>query len=430
VGLTLWRPWSLRAVVTDLAEGRTTPDEVLAHARARITETEHLVKAWVALDETAGAIGSGPLAGVPLGVKDIIDLVGFPTRCGSALRAEAPPATVNAAIVDAWLDTGVTPLGKTVTTEFAFFAPGPTHNPAEPGHTPGGSSSGSAAAVAAGHVPLAIGSQTAGSVTRPASFCGVASLVMTRGRFPTDGVVGLSESLDSHGVYAASVSDVALAWSVLAGEPDVGADLGAATMPAPRLLLWTAAPLGVVTDEMAAALSVAATFLRTAGATVEEFPLEDLIAEVTAAHAVVMAYEAARERSFELSVADQLSTPLASLLRTGAATKEADYALAQSVIAEARRRVTELLATCDGILGAAAPGPAPAGLGATGDPVLSRAWQALGLPALAVPGLRDPAGMPLGLQLIGTAGGETAALAAAVWVEAALGHMRSRAEQH
>jgi Asp-tRNA(Asn)/Glu-tRNA(Gln) amidotransferase A subunit family amidase len=265
-------------------------------------------------------------------------------------------------------------------------------------------------------VPLAIGAQTAGSVTRPASFCGVASLVMSHGRFPTDGVVGLSESFDSHGVYAATVSDVALAWSVLAGEPDVGA----ATMPAPRLLVWTAAPLGVVSDEMAAALTVTTHHLRTAGATVEEFPLEHLIAEVTAAHIVVMAYEAARERSFELSRPDQLSTPLAKLLLTGAATSEADYALALSVIAEGRRRVAELLATYDGILGAAAPGAAPMGLGATGDPVVSRAWQALGQPAVAVPGLRDPAGMPLGLQLIGPAGGETAALAAAVWVEAEL----------
>jgi Asp-tRNA(Asn)/Glu-tRNA(Gln) amidotransferase A subunit family amidase len=417
VGLTLWRPWSLRAVVTDVAEGRTAPDQILVQAQARITETEHLVKAWVALDETAEAEASGPLAGVPLGVKDIIDLAGFPTRCGSPLRADAAPPAVNAAIVDAWLGTGVTPLGKTVTTEFAFFAPGPTRNPAAPGHTPGGSSSGSAAAVAAGHVPLAIGSQTAGSVTRPASFCGVASLVMSRGRYPTDGVVGLSASLDSHGVYAASVSDVALAWSALTGERDVGA----ATMPAPRLLLWNAAPLGVVSEEIAAVLSVAANHLRTGGATVEVFPLEHLIAEVTAAHAVVMAYEAARERSFELSVADQLSTPLANLLRTGAATSQRDYTRAQSVIAEGRRRVTELFATCDGILGPAAPGAAPVGLDATGDPVLSRAWQALGLPAVAVPGLRDPAGMPLGLQLIGTAGGETGALAAAVWVEAELG---------
>ena len=426
MGLRLWQPWSLRAVVADLAQGRTTPEDVLARARARIAETEHLVKAWVALDETAGAVRSGPLAGVPFGVKDIIDLAGFPTRCGSALRAGVAPPTVNAAIVEAWLATGVTPLGKTVTTEFAFFAPGPTRNPADTGHTPGGSSSGSAAAVAAGQVPLAIGSQTAGSVTRPASFCGVASLVMTHGRFPTHGVVGLSESLDSHGVYAASVSDIALAWSALAGEPDVGE----ATMPAPRLLLWSAAPLGVVSDEMAAVLTVAASELGTAGATVEEFPLEHLIAEVTAAHTVVMAYEAARERSFELSRADHLSTPLANLLRTGAATVEADYVFAQSVIAEGRRRVAELLVTYDGILGPAALGAAPLGVDATGDPVLSRAWQALGLPTVTVPGLRDHAGMPLGLQVVGRFGGETAAVATAAWVEAELRREASRAKQH
>lgn len=411
--LTLWQPWSLRAVASDLARGRTTPEEVLARARRRISETERQVRAWVELDETPALAGPGPLTGVPFGVKDIVDLAGFPTRCGSALRADVAPAATDAAIVEAWRATGATPLGKTVTTEYAFFAPGPTRNPAGPGHTPGGSSSGSAAAVAAGQVPLAIGTQTAGSVTRPAAFCGVASLVMTRGRFSTRGVVGLSESLDSHGVYAATVSDLALAWSALSGEPDAGAT----SARAPRLLLWTADQLGVVGEEMADVLSVAASDLRAAGATVEELSLGGLVAEVTAAHAVVMAYEAARERPYELHRADELSAPLAHLLRTGAATGEADYVRARAVIDEGRRRVVELLRTHDGILGPAAPGAAPAGTGATGDPVLSRAWQAMGLPTIAVPGLRDAAGMPLGLQLVGSGGGEGAALAAACWVE-------------
>jgi len=405
-------PWSLRELVGALAAGDTTPADALARSRARIDETEADLRAWVVRDPAPG-LATGPLGGVPLGVKDIIDVAGLPTGCGSSLRAGAAPAAADAAVVAAWRRAGAVPVGKTVTTEFAYFSPGPTRNPAAPGHTPGGSSSGSAAAVAAGQVPLALGTQTAGSVTRPASFCGVASLVLTRGRLPMDGVAGLSPSLDSHGLYTARVSDLALAWSALSGEPDVAA---AAGRP-PRLLVWTPASLDA---GMADALAAARGRLADAGAVVEDFPDERLVTEVTAAHPVVMAYEAARERADELAVVSRLSEQLARLLRTGAATSRDDYEAARRAVAEAGTRVAELLAGYDAVLGPAAPGPAPTGLAATGDPVLSRPWQALGLPAATVPGPRDAAGLPLGLQLVGRAREETALLAAGCWVEAAL----------
>lgn len=413
----VWRPWSLRELAGELAAGRTTPAEALARSRARIAGTEPDLLAWVLQDPSPDlASAAGALGGVPLGVKDIIDVAGLPTRCGSVLRAQAPPAEADAAIVAGWRRAGAVPIGKTVTTEFAFFAPGPTRNPAAPGHTPGGSSSGSAAAVASGQVPLALGSQTAGSVTRPASFCGVASLVMTHGRFPVNGVTGLSPSLDSHGVYAATASDLALAWSALTGEPDAGLLPGRA----PRLLLWTAEPLGVVDPEMAAALSGAAQRLRASGAVVDVFPAETLVAEATAAHPVVMAYEAARERAAELAQVSQLSQPLAQLLQTGAATRDDDYQAALQAVADAGARVSALLSSYDAVLGPAAPGAAPAGLAATGDPVFSRAWQAFGLPVVTVPGLRSATRLPLGLQLVGPARDESALLATGCWVEAAL----------
>jgi Asp-tRNA(Asn)/Glu-tRNA(Gln) amidotransferase A subunit family amidase len=411
----LWRPWSLRELTGRLAVGATTPAEALARSRARIAETEPELHAWVEHapePETA----TGPLHGVPLGVKDIVDLAGLPTRCGTPLRAEHPPATADAAIVTAWRAAGATPVGKTVSTEFAYFSPGPTDNPAAPGHTPGGSSSGSAAAVASGQVPLALGSQTAGSITRPGSFCGIASLVLTHGRFAMDGVLGLSPSLDSHGFYAAEVTDLALAWSALAGEPDPGPRAG----HPPRLLVWTAASLDVVHPEQAASLATAGERLAEAGAVVEEFPDEELVAELVAAHPVVMAYEAARERADELAVVDRISPQLADLLRTGANTPERDYETARRTVALAIPRVAELLARYDAVLGPAAPGPPPEGLMATGDPVLSRPWQALGLPAVGVPGRRSTAGHPLGLQLVGRSRGETALLAAGCWVENAL----------
>ncbi|MFZ3555396.1 amidase family protein [Streptomyces sp. BH055] len=410
--MSLWQPWSLRELVDDLAAGRTTAAAARARAEARIARTEPEVRAWVApVREPAPT--TGPLKGVPFGVKDIIDVSGRPTRCGSRLRADSAPAPADAAIVRAWRDTGVDVIGKTVTTEFAFFAPGPTRNPAAPGHTPGGSSSGSAAAVAAGQVPLAIGSQTAASVTRPAAFCGVASLVMTHGRFPVDGVVGLSPSLDSHGVYAAGVGDLALAWHALTRETP-----GRAAPP--RVLLWGAEPFAGVSDAMRQAVETAWARLAAAGAVVEPFPEEKLIAEVTAAHPVVMAYEAARERAAELDLSAQLSEPLRNLLHTGAATSETDYAVARSTVEQARARVAALFATYDVVVGPAALGAAPEGIDATGDPVLSRAWQALGLPAVTVPGLRDAHGLPLGIQAVGPARGESALLAHGGWIESAL----------
>ena len=417
---SLWQPWSLRDLVTDLARGATTPAEAMARSAERIAVTEPGLNAWVVRQEPVPGTEVGPLAGVPLGVKDIIDVAGLPTRCGSGLRADAPPAGEDAAIVAAWRLAGAVPVGKTVTTEFAFFAPGPTANPAATDHTPGGSSSGSAAAVGAGQVPLALGSQTAGSVTRPAAYCGVAALVMSRGRFPVDGITGLSPTFDSHGVYAATASDLALAWSALSGGPDV-ARPGIPVRRGPlRALLWSAAPLGVLDPAMRDALDTTRTRLEASGAIVDDFPEEQLIADLAVAHPVVMAYEAARERAEELAAADRLSVPLAGLLRTGAETSRSDYEAALGLIARGRERVAQLLGSYDVVVGAAAPGPAPRGLGATGDPVLSRPWQALGLPVVTVPGLRDAAGMPLGIQVVGHGLREDELLASACTVEQSL----------
>jgi Asp-tRNA(Asn)/Glu-tRNA(Gln) amidotransferase A subunit family amidase len=411
--MSLWRPWSLRQLVADLNAGRTTPEAALVRSDERISETEGEIHAWVTRGPEPALPAGGPLGGVPLGVKDIIDVAGYPTRCGSELRAGGPPAERDAAIVTAWREAGAVPVGKTVTTEFAYFAPGPTTNPAASEHTPGGSSSGSAAAVASGQVPLALGSQTAGSVIRPASYCGIASMVMARRRFPTDGVVGLSPSLDSHGMFAASVSDLALAWAAFSGAEDVAAGPGSP----PRLLLWSAAPIGVVTPAMQAAVAASAERLRSMGATVDVFPLEQLIAELAEAHCVIMAYEASRERADELAMDDRISQPLADLLRAGASISHPEFQTARGVVADANERIVRTFATYDAILGPGAPGAAPKGLDATGNPVLSRAWQSLGLPAVGVPGLQDGAGLPLGLQVIGHPDDELGTLRAAAWVE-------------
>jgi Asp-tRNA(Asn)/Glu-tRNA(Gln) amidotransferase A subunit family amidase len=408
--VNVYRPWSLAELVDDLETGHTTIDSVHKRARARISDTEDTVRAWVALGPEASVASAGALRGVPIGVKDIIDLRDFPTRCGSSIRADAPPARGDSAIVRAWRRAGAAPIGKTVTTEFAFFSPGPTGNPAAPGHTPGGSSSGSAAAVAAGHVPLALGSQTAGSVTRPASYCGVAALVMTHGRFATDGVVGLSESLDGHGVYAAGVRDLGVAWTALTGEHPPASSRK-------QILLWEAATMGDVSDAMADAVDRSAHLLRSAGAEVTQFPETTLVAELAEAHPVVMAYEAARERSKELEQAERLSGPFRALLERGSRISDADYAEASGLIRDGKARIRTLLDSGPTILGPAALGAAPAGLAVTGDPLLSRPWQALGLPVAAIPGRRDAQGLPLGLQAIAAPGTEARLLSDAAWME-------------
>ncbi len=409
-----YRPWSLRRLVGNLAGGHLPVEQPLELAGRRIAETEDSVQAWAQRFAVPDPAVPGPLAGVPLGVKDIIDVAGVPSRCGSPLRADAAPALNDASIVARWRALGMVPVGKTVTTEFAYFAPGPTRNPIAPWHTPGGSSSGSAAAVAAGHVPLALSSQTAGSTIRPASFCGIAGLVLTRGLVPTDGIAALSGSLDRHGMHGAGVGDLALAFSLLTGDDDAGA----APSSAPRLWCWNGDPLDAVEPVMADAFAVAVRRLRDAGATVERFPAEALLDEATTDHQVVFAYEAARERAEEHRQADQLSDPLRALLDAGAAIPHDHYMAAVERIAAGASEIAGPLTSYDAILAPGAPGPAPHGRAATGDPAMSRAGQALGLTALAVPGLRTAdTGLPLGLQLLGAPHEETRLLRAGCWVE-------------
>jgi Asp-tRNA(Asn)/Glu-tRNA(Gln) amidotransferase A subunit family amidase len=215
------------------------------------------------------------------------------------------------------------------------------------------------------------------------------------------------------------VSDVALAWSALTGEPDPAAQQPAA----PRLLVWTGAGLGVE-PPMRAALDAACDELKAAGARVEEFPHHRLVTELTTMHLVVMAYEAARERAAELAQRSQLSQPLANLLATGAATTERQYRTAATAIARAGASIAAAFADYDAILGPAALGAAPVGLAATGDPVASRAWQALGLPTVTVPGMRDAQGLPLGLQIVGSWRREAALLRVGCWVEEVLRGLR------
>ena len=386
---------------------RTATDRVTAALR-RLDRTEPDVRAWVRVDregalsaarERDAAGSGGVLHGIPVGVKDIIDVRGLHTECGSELR-RGRMAESDAPIVARLRELGAIPLGKTVTTEFAYFFPGPTRNPHNFAHTPGGSSSGSAAAVAAGVVPLALGSQTAGSLTRPAAFCGVAGFVAPAGGpLDTTGFQGLAPSLDAVGLLTPAVAGLRLAYAALAGDERLAEP---AEPPArPRFAVWSGAELTPVAAAMGAALAWTAEHAAGHGADLVTVDLAGRTPRLVDAHLTIMAYEAARTLAAEGARPDRLSTQLNELLANGRGIPDADYRLALSVAEQERVRILALLTDVDAILGPATPGPAPKGLASTGSPILSRPWHLLGLPALTVPGHRDAGGMPLGLQLIG-----------------------------
>lgn len=412
-------PWSRMPDLRGVVEARDAT-AVVAAARQRVEDREEVVRAWVGLDERAQdqarALDAAdrapemPLFGVPVGVKDIIDVAGLPTRCGSIVTPREV-AEESASCVSRLEELGAVVLGKTVTTEFAYFRPGPTRNPWQPEHTPGGSSSGSAAAVASGMVPLALGTQTAASLVRPAAFCGVAGLVLSHGTVDLSGIVGLSPSLDSLGLITRTVDDLALAYEALSGRACVNAADG-------HLLLWSGSGIGQLEPVMEQALARLPGLLADWSAAPGD--LDDHVRTLALDHATIMAYEAARERSQELREhRDQLSAPLVELLEQGRRTSDDEYW--QASYRRDRSRL-DLERALEGtfIIGPAALGAAPAGLGSTGSPIMSRPWQAVGFPTVAVPGLRTSTGLPVGLQVIGRPGSEPTLLAVAAQVEQAL----------
>jgi Asp-tRNA(Asn)/Glu-tRNA(Gln) amidotransferase A subunit family amidase len=412
---------SLAGAVAALATGHLTAERFAAGCLARIAEREPTTAAWEYLDpgaalEQAREIDRrgrpGPLHGAAIAVKDIIDTAGLPTRYGSPIyTGHRPPA-------DAWCvsrlrEAGALILGKTVTTEFAYFAPGKTVNPVDPGRTPGGSSSGSAAAVADHMVPAALGTQTAGSTARPAAFCGIAGYVPTHGRVPLTGVRHLSPGLDTLGYLARNVTDLALLDAVVR-RVDPPSRLAGGPL---HVLIWRGLELSELEPEMAAALARAEADLGAAGATVSPFPLASVIPELVDAQVTVMAYEAARVFDREQEQRDQLSVQLLQLIDRGTAIGEAAYREALRIAGEQRQRIGALLGAETVIVAPAACGPAPLGLASTGSPTFSRPWQLLGAPSVTIPGYRTDAGLPLGIQAIGAPGADPHLLRAAQRIE-------------
>ncbi|WP_262342841.1 amidase, partial [Bordetella pertussis] len=353
----------------------------------------------------------GLLAGVPIAVKDIFLTEQFPTRYGSPIYEHGIAGT-DADCVARARAAGALVLGKTVTTEFAYFTPGPTANPRDPSRTPGDSSSGSAAAVAAGMVPLAFGSQTAGSLIRPASYCGVFALKPTHGLHSLAGAKAMAPSLDTLGWLARDAGDLELMRCALAGEdyrplPD-------ARPAALRLGICLTHEWHAIEPDGAQAFAHAQVLCTAAGAQLAPLVLPDALQGLMQAQQTIMAYEAARSLAAEWRDARaRLSPAMQALIEAGLGCDAQSYAQALALAARGRAHLEHAMRDLDAVIAPAAPGEAPPGLARTGDPIFSRVWTLLGLPCVNVPGLAGPHGMPIGVQLIGRPGDERRLLAVA-----------------
>jgi Asp-tRNA(Asn)/Glu-tRNA(Gln) amidotransferase A subunit family amidase len=410
-------------LVGRIESGQFTPLDVLELCAEAIAEREGEIGAFTALDFPGAhrraqfAVPSSPLRGLPVGMKDIFDTVDFPTEYGSSIYSGHRPKA-DAAMVALVQRAGGNILGKTVTTEFAGLQPAGTRNPHNPAHTPGGSSSGSAAAVAAGMVPLAFGSQTGGSVIRPASYCGIAGYKPSFGLLPTVGMKCYSWSLDTVGLFGAGIADVAFAAAALTGR-DLRIDRQ--TPPTPRIALVRSHLWSEASAEMQGAVEEAARTAEAAGAQVKELHLPPIFEATVLAHATIQDYEAYRALAYEFDHhREHLGPILRGHLESAAAISPGAYDEARRTTSRARQMFAELMGDHDALLTPSAPGAAPHGLDSTGKPTFNRLWTLLGPPCVNVPGLADSAGMPLGVQIVGRFGHDKRTLQAAAFMERAL----------
>lgn len=347
-------------------------------------------------------------------MKDIFDTVDMPTACGSPIYRDRP-ARSEAACASALRAAGGVVLGKTATTEFAAYTPTRTRNPLDPAHTPGGSSSGSAAAVADRQVPLAIGTQTAGSVIRPASFCGIVGFKPSFGLIDRAGVKPFADCLDTVGVFARSVADAALFAGAMAGWPEMTAMPGA--RPPGRVRIVRAPQWERVTEEAEQAVAAAGRAFEAAGVAVEELPPPEGFEALNDLQDLLQIYEGRRALAWERERHDdRLSPGLRAHLARAEATAFADYLAARRAQEDWQRRFDMLLAPGDVVLTASAPGEAPVGLESTGDPVFCRPWTLLHMPCITLPHGHGPSGLPLSVQLVAPRWADLELLAAARWL--------------
>ncbi|MBI3698076.1 MAG: amidase [Acidobacteria bacterium] len=386
--------------------GEKTEAELLVICLKRIREADAELKAWVVV-AAQKPLGGGSLRGIPFGVKDIFETENLPTEFGSPLY-KGRQGRADAALVRDLRRRGAVVLGKTQTAAFAYFDPAPTRNPRNPEHTPGGSSSGSAAAVAAGMVPFALGTQTQGSVLRPASFCGIVGFKPTHGLLPLEGVLPFASTLDTAGLFTETAEDMRLLWGHM-GFP-------AGQSEKPRFGVPASLP-ELVGPEMRQAFEKSAARLQAAGFATERIDLGFLHSEVLPAARLVNDYEGARVHEQRWREhGEKIGVRLSQLVADGLKIPAEKYGAALETIERDRKHVTKLFAATPIILTPAAPGPAPRGLSSTGDSRMNGPWTALGGPAISVP-MPVGSALPLGLQLTADSGHEARLLEAAIQIE-------------
>lgn len=399
-----------------------TPQQVIDRTLADIAARDAQWRAFTAVPDAPAAqrelaralAGGGALQGLPVGVKDIFDTAGLPTAYGSALYAGHQPRH-DAAIVQAIRRAGGVMVGKTTTTEFAFLHPTQTLNPNAAGHTPGGSSAGSAAAVAAGLVPLAVGTQTGGSVIRPASYCGVVGLKPTYGALPTPGLRPFSWSLDTVGLFTRTVDEMARWSSAISGRP------WQSPGKTPVFGIAWDHPWEPLSGSGRLALETARRQLQAAGATVRDVAMPAWMGDVFRAHDAVQGWEASRALADEFALhAGELSPTLRNYLTEAARVDDAAYAAGQATAAAGRARLGELFDGIDVLLTPSAPDEPPQGFASTGASTWNRAWTLLHVPCLSVPGATGVHGLPMGVQVIAPPHDEAPCLSAGRVLEQAL----------
>ncbi len=417
---------SANSAAAKIKAGELSSEALVQACLDRVSEREPEIRAWSWLDADAAlaqaracdrAVGpKGLLHGVPIGVKDVIDTADMPTAYGSAIYKGYRPRA-DAACVSLARAAGAVILGKTETAEFASIHPAATRNPLAPAHTPGGSSSGSAAAVADFMVPLAFGTQTGGSTIRPAAFCGVVGYKPSFNRVNRAGLKFSAESFDTIGFFARSVDDIALLAHVMSGQERLG-DAGLREDKAPRIGLCRTSRWSQASSQMREVIESAAQKLAAAGADVELVALTPAFEQLHEAHAVIMQYEAARATAWEYRVhGDLLSPAYHQRMRAGLAIPHERYEAALRQAESGRQDFADVWGELDVLITPSAVDEAPLGLENTGDAVFNRLWTLLGVPCVHLPFGTGTAGLPLGLQVVGRRQGDVATLTCARWIE-------------
>jgi len=391
-----------------------TRQDALQVCLDRIRSMDPFIHAWVQVLPQKPT-GNGKLAGIPFGAKDIIETRGLSTEYGSPIF-KGRIGTSDAAIIRDLRQRGAILLGKTECTAFAYRTPAPTRNPRDLEHTPGGSSSGSAAAVAAGMVPFALGTQTRGSVLRPASFCGVTGFKPSYGLFSLEGVLPLAKSLDTLGFFTHTSADMLALWKAM-GHPAGQMEDFALGAPEPMLL---------VEPPMAAAFQNALSLLRSAGASIRPVAISEMLDKLNEATKTVEEYEGARFHEQRFKEYGSRLAELGELVQRGLQISPERYGEARQYIADCKPRMAEIYKATPVILVPAAMGPAPLGLASTGDPRMNAPWTALGTPAISIP-LPVRNGLPLGLQLTAEHANDIRVLRTAVRVQQLLSAARRQA---